>query len=141
MSMWMMRRGWSVNKARKVSILVCALLVFPMVVGAWVPDLWTAVLIISLAAAGHQGWASNMFACLADLFPGSAVSSVVGITGFGGSVGGMAAATATGFLLQATGSYVPLFVWAGCSYLIILGWIHLMIPRIQPVVIAERLTQ
>lgn len=138
MSTQMMRRGWSANQARKLAILVCALLVFPMVFVAVVPDLWAAVLIISMAAAGHQGWASNMFACLADLFPRSAVSSVVGITGFGGSVGGMIAATATGYLLQATGSYAPLFVWAGCSYFLILGLIHVMIPRIRPVEFPER---
>ncbi|MBL8230759.1 MAG: MFS transporter [Bryobacterales bacterium] len=137
LSMWCMRRGWTVNAARKSAILVCALLVLPMVFCASAANLWTAVLILSLAAAGHQGWASNMFACLSDLFPKSAVSSVVGITGFGGSAGGMLAAIATGFVLQATGSYIPLFLWAGCAYLFILGLIHVMIPRIEPVVIGK----
>jgi ACS family hexuronate transporter-like MFS transporter len=131
----LLRRGWSLNAARKTAILVCALLVAPMVFCGEVRHLWTAVLILSLATAGHQGWAANMFACLSDLFPGRAVSSVVGITGFGGSVGGMLAATAVGFLLQATGSYTPAFVWAGLSYLFVLGMIHCAIPRLAPVTI------
>ena len=137
LSSTLLRRGWSTNAARKTAILVCAIMVTPMVFGATVSSTWTAVWIVSLAAAGHQGWAANLFACLADLFPKNAVSSAVGITGFGGSIGGMCAATATGFILQSTGSYVSVFVWAGVSYLFILGLIHLMVPRLEPVTIAE----
>ena len=129
----LLRRGYSTNAARKVAILVCALMVTPMVFGAVVSGTWTAVFILSLATAGHQGWAANMFACLSDLFPKNAVSTVVGITGFGGSVGGMLVAAATGFILQATGSYVPVFVWAGLAYLFVLGLIHVMIPRMSPI--------
>jgi ACS family hexuronate transporter-like MFS transporter len=129
----LLRRGWSVNAARKVAILACALMVTPMIFGAVVSGTWTAVLILSLATAGHQGWAANMFACLSDLFPSNAVSTVVGITGFGGSLGGMLVAAATGFILERTGSYIPVFVWAGLAYLFVLGLIHVMIPRIRPV--------
>lgn len=137
LSSTLLRRGWSTNAARKTAILVCAVMVTPMVFGATVAGTWTAVWIVGLAAAGHQGWAANLFACLADLFPKNAVSSAVGITGFGGSIGGMCAATATGFMLQITGSYLPVFVWAGVSYLFILGLIHLMVPRLEPVSINE----
>jgi len=133
LSSTLMARGWSLNAARKTAILACALLVTPMVFGATVSNTWTAVIIVSLAAAGHQGWASNLFACLSDLFPKNAVGSAVGITGFGGAVGGMCVATATGFILEATGSYVPVFVWAGVAYLVVLAIIHLMVPRMQPV--------
>ncbi len=129
----LLRRGWSTNAARKSAILVCALMVTPMIFGASVSNTWVAVLILSLATAGHQGWAANMFACLSDLYPKNAVSTVVGIIGFSGSLGGMLVATATGFILQATGSYMPVFVWAGLAYLFILGLIHVMIPRIRPV--------
>lgn len=137
LSSTLLRKGWSTNAARKTAILVCALMVTPMVFGASVAGTWTAVLIVSLAAAGHQGWAANLFACLSDLFPKNAVSSAVGITGFGGAIGGMCAATATGFILQATGSYVPVFIWAGVAYLFILGLIHLLLPRLEPVSLVE----
>jgi ACS family hexuronate transporter-like MFS transporter len=133
LSSTLLRRGWTTNAARKTAILACALMVTPMIFGATVSSTWTAVWIVSLAAAGHQGWAANLFACLSDLFPKNAVSSAVGLTGFGGSIGGMCAATTTGYILQTTGSYVPVFVWAGVAYLVILGLIHLMIPRLEPV--------
>jgi ACS family hexuronate transporter-like MFS transporter len=134
----LMRRGWTTNAARKTAILVCALMVTPMVFGATVSNLWTAVAILCLATAGHQGWAANMFACLSDIFPRNAVSSAVGVTGFGGSVGGMMAATAIGFILQKTGSYVPVFIWAGIAYLVVLALIHVMVPKIEPIQVTSR---
>lgn len=137
LSSTLIRRGWTVNAARKTAILVCALFVVPISFSSEVKDLWLIVLVLSFATAGHQGWAANMFASITDMFPSRAVSSVAGITGFGGSVGGMVVASATGFILQATGSYVPIFMWAGFSYLFILGIIQVMIPKIAPVATRE----
>lgn len=128
----LLKRGWSLNAARKTAILVCALMVTPMVFAARITNLWLAVLVLSLATAAHQGWAANMFAAISDTYPRRAVSSMVGIAGFGGSIGGMLVAAATGFVLEATGSYMPVFLWAGISYLVILGLIQVMIPCIAP---------
>jgi ACS family hexuronate transporter-like MFS transporter len=133
----LLRRGWSINAARKTAILVCALMVTPMMFADGITDLWVAVAVISLAAAGHQGWAANMFASLADTYPKPAVSSIIGITGFGGSVGGMLVAAATGFLLDAMGTYKPVFIWAGMSYLVVLALIHLVIPKLARVEIDQ----
>lgn len=126
------RRGWTPNKARKLAILVCALMVVPAIFAPQVTALWQAVLLISMAAAAHQGWAANMFALIADIFPARAVSSVTGISGFGGALGGTLAASATGFLLEATGSYQLMFLFAGTSYLVILGILHTLVPRVEP---------
>ncbi len=133
LSSTLIKRGWSVNASRKFAILICALMVTPMAFASDTASTWVAVAVLSLATAGHQGWAANMFASISDMFPSHAVSSVAGITGFGGSIGGMLVATATGLLLQATGSYVPIFVWAGFSYLLVLGIIQVMIPKIEPI--------
>jgi len=74
--------------------------------------------------AGHQGWAANIFTIVSDLFPAQAVSSVVGICGFGGAVGGMLVAGAVGLVLQSTGSYLAIFALASVSYLVGLSLIH-----------------
>jgi ACS family hexuronate transporter-like MFS transporter len=66
------------------------------------------------------------------MFPRRTVASVVGIGGFGGAVGGMMIATFTGFLLQTTGSYVPVFMMAASAYLLALGIIHLLVPTLEP---------
>jgi MFS transporter, ACS family, aldohexuronate transporter len=127
-----LKAGWTLNRSRKTAMLICAIAVIPIMGAAKVQNLWGAVALISLATAAHQGWSANLFTLASDLFPGRAVASVVGIGGFGGAVGGMLIATFTGFLLQLTHSYVPVFVIAGLAYLVALLVIHILIPGLQP---------
>jgi ACS family hexuronate transporter-like MFS transporter len=126
-----LKRGWSTNRARKVSMLICALCVVPIVFAAKVSSLWGAVVLVGLATAAHQGWSANLFTTVSDMFPRRAVASVVGIGGFGGAVGGMLIATFTGFLLQFTGSYLPVFIMAGSAYLTALLIMHSIVPRLE----------
>ncbi|WP_045726514.1 MFS transporter [Xanthomonas sp. GPE 39] len=128
----LLARGWSVNRARKGAMLVCALAVVPIVFAARADQMWLAVALIGLATAAHQGWAANLFTLTSDMFPRHAVASLVGIGGFAGAVGGMLIANFIGFLLQATGSYLPVFLLAGSAYLFALGMVHLLTPRLQP---------
>ncbi len=128
--------GWSPNRARKTAMLLCALAVVPIVFAAFVHDLWLAVGLIGLATAGHQGWSANLYTLTSDLFARGTVGSVVGIGSFAGAVGGMLIATFTGFLLQSTGSYVRVFLMAGCAYLLALGVVHWLAPRLEPVAAA-----
>jgi ACS family hexuronate transporter-like MFS transporter len=137
LSSTLLKRGWSVNAGRKTAMLVCALAVVPIVFASRVSDLWTAVAIISLAAAAHQGWSANVFTMVSDMYPRYAVGSVVGIGGMAGAVGGMFIAKITGFVLQATGSYLVVFLIAGSAYLIALGIVHVLVPRMQPVHLSE----
>jgi ACS family hexuronate transporter-like MFS transporter len=130
-----LKRGWSANRARKTAMLVCALTVTPIMFAANVANVWVAVALVGLATASHQGWSANIFTLPSDMFPKRAVGSVVGIGGFGGAIGGMVIATFTGFVLQFTGSYVPMFVIAGSVYLIALLIIHLLAPRLEPATI------
>ncbi|WP_407078798.1 MFS transporter [Xanthomonas sp. WHRI 10208] len=125
-------RGWSVNRARKTAMLICAVSVVPIVFAARADNLWLAVGLIGLATAAHQGWSANLFTLPSDMFPRHAVATVVGIGGFAGAVGGMLIATFIGFLLQATGSYVPVFLMAGSAYLLALAVVHALVPRLQP---------
>jgi len=128
----LLRRGWSLNAARKTTMLACALLVMPVVFVGHVTGTWSAIALVSLACAGHQGWSANLFTMVSDVFPTSAVGSVTGIGGFGGAVGGMLIARGTGMLLQATHNYTSLFVLAGSVYIVALLIIQLLIPKLQP---------
>ena len=129
-------RGWTVNAARKTAMLICALCVVPIVFASQVSSVWSAVALISLAAAAHQGWSANIFTTASDMFPRRAVGSVVGIGGMAGAVGGMLIATATGLLLQFTGSYHSVFVLAGSAYLVALFVMHLLAPKLEPADVA-----
>ncbi len=128
----LIKRGWSVNRARKTAMLVCALAVVPIVFAARASNLWVAVALVSLAASAHQGWSANIFTMVSDMFPRRAVGSVVGIGGMAGAVGGMLISTTVGLILQYTGSYFPIFIIAASAYLIALLVIHLLAPRLAP---------
>ena len=133
----LIKRGWAINRARKTTMFCMALCVMPIVLAATVDSMWTAVLLLGLACAAHQGWSANMFTIASDMFPRRAVGSVVGFGGMMGAIGGMLIATATGWILQLTGSYHVLFVLAGCTYLAALVVIHLLVPRLEPARLEE----
>jgi ACS family hexuronate transporter-like MFS transporter len=128
----LIKRGWTVNAGRKTAMLICALCVVPIVFAARANNLWVAVGIIGLAAAAHQGWSANIFTLASDMFPRRAVGSIVGIGGMAGAVGGMLIAKATGYLLQWTGTYVVIFIVAASAYLLALGIIQTLVPKLEP---------
>ncbi|HXM33976.1 MAG TPA: MFS transporter [Pyrinomonadaceae bacterium] len=132
LSSTLIKRGWPVNRARKTTMLLCALCVVPIVFASRVTSLWAAVGLISLAAAAHQGWSANIFTMVSDMFPRRAVGSVVGIGGMSGAMGGVTIAVVTGYILEQTHNYKLVFMIAGSAYLVALLIIHLLVPRLQP---------
>jgi ACS family hexuronate transporter-like MFS transporter len=128
----LIKRGWSVNAARKTAMLACACAVVPIVFASRATHLWVAVLLVALAASAHQGWSANLYTLVSDMFPRTAVGSVIGFGGMAGAIGGMFISIVVGEILQRTGSYVPIFFMAGLTYLVAFGLIHLLVPRMAP---------
>jgi len=128
------KKGWGINKARKISLLICALIVLPVVFVAYTHNKWLAIFLIGFAAAGHQAWSANIFTLVSDVFPKKATASVVGIGGMIGAVAGIISNMALGTVLDTAGNhgYFWAFLVAGSMYLIILGIIHLMDPNMIP---------
>ena len=128
----LLQRGWSVNAARKTAMLVCALCVVPVFAASSVSNLWIATLLVGLAASAHQGFSANLYTLVSDTAPRKVVSSIVGIGGMAGAVGGMLIAKLAGYILEWTGDYWPLFLIASCAYLVDLLIIHALNPRLRP---------
>jgi len=129
----LIKRGWSVNRARKTTMLAMALLIVPTALVSRAPSMWAAVLIVGVAAAAHQAWSANVYTLASDMFPKSAVGSVVGIGAFAGAMGGVVFQRVTGRVLQANGSdYSPIFVVCGLAYVTAWVIIHLLAPRLEP---------
>jgi MFS transporter, ACS family, hexuronate transporter len=134
----LIRRGFSTNRARKTVMLGCAVLVTPIVTVSRTADLWTAVLIIGLAGAAHQGWSANIFTTASDMFPKRAVGSVVGLGGTAGAVGGLLFAPLVGYILQHTGNnYLIPFLVSGSAYLLAFAVIQVLAPRLAPAALDE----
>jgi len=128
-----LKAGRTTDYARKTTVLISALMVLPIILLPYIHGFWPVVLLIALAAAGHQSWASNIFTIVSDIYPKNAVGSMVGLSGFTGAVGGALSASFIGFLLDATGSYFLIFTIASGVYL--LNWLVLkiFIRKIEPV--------
>ncbi|MFH0759961.1 MAG: MFS transporter [Bacteroidota bacterium] len=139
LSGFFINRGWSLNRARKVTMLICAILVLPVTLAPLVHNQWAAVLLIALAAGAHQAWSATVFALPGDVFPKKAIASVVGIGGMVGAVSGIVANLALGKVLTNAGreGYVYAFLVAGCVYLVALGVVHLIMPKMTPAKIKE----
>jgi MFS transporter, ACS family, hexuronate transporter len=128
----LIKRGWQLGKSRKTAMLICALAVVPIVFASKVSGLWSAVFLIGLAAAAHQGWSANIFTLASDCFPRQAIGSIIGLGGMFGSLGALLLSKVTGYVLEWSGSYLPLFIISGSAYLIALLIIHLLVPRLEP---------
>jgi len=129
----LIKRGWTVNRARKTTMLAMALLIVPTVLAPLAGSMWTAVLLVSVAAAAHQAWSANVYTLASDMFPRAAVGSVVGIGAFAGGIGGWAFQRVTGRILEANGNdYTPIFIVCGLAYVSAWTIIHLLAPRLEP---------
>jgi MFS transporter, ACS family, hexuronate transporter len=138
LSSWLMKRGWSVNAGRKTAMLVCALCVVPIFLASQVSGLWAATFLIGLAASAHQGFSANLYTLVSDTMPRQAVSSVVGIGGMAGAIGGMFIAKFMGYILDTTHSYLIPFAIPGFAYLTALAIIHLLLPKLEPMKLKPR---
>lgn len=134
----LIKNGWPVLKARKTALLIFALLEISIIMVQFATDVWTAVILMSLAVAVHQAWATNIFTLASDLFPKGSVSSVVGIGGMAGSVGGIVFPVLVGYLLDSyklqgnlSGGYNLLFTICGFTYLTAWLIIHFFTRRIK----------
>ena len=123
--------GMTLKKARLAAMLTCAILVVPIVVAGNLHSEWLAVALLSLAAAAHQGWSANIFTTASDMFPGEHVGTVVSFGQVAGALGGAVFQPVAGHVLQLTGSYVPLFLYSGCAYLVALLVLRTLAPGLK----------
>jgi len=133
LSGFLMHRGFSTNSGRKIALLVCALCVLPIMLVPYMGRVsphsaWPAVALFALAAAAHQGWSANLFSTPTDIFPSTAVSTVVGI---GGAVGAVGGATFTWIVKHYFALHPMLiFTLAGLAYVTSLLIFQLLVPRL-----------
>ena len=140
LSSYFIKKGWTINKSRKVTMLICTCMALPVILIRFSSNIWLSVMIIAVAAAAQTIWKGVLLTTIADQFPKKAVSSVSGIGGLGGAVGGMLAAQAVGVLLDAykadnniqTG-YNLIFVLCGLAYVVAITLFHGLSPKLAKV--------
>ena len=130
----LIKKGWSINKARKITLLVCSIIILPVCFVPVIESKWIAIFLIGFAAAGHQAWSVNGYTLVSDVFPKKAVASVIGIGKMIGVAVAIIADLALGAVLDTANNsgYFWAFVIAGLSYILILGFVHLLMPKMTP---------
>jgi MFS transporter, ACS family, hexuronate transporter len=144
--MQFINRGMPVFQARKTSMLIYAVCAVPVVFAQYLGsmNLWLAVLSIGFAASAHQAWSANIFTTVSDMFPKRTIGSVVGIGGMAGAFGGIAIAKLAGALFDyykglghiEIGYYI-MFIICGSAYLLAWGLMHLLTPRMKPIIMVD----
>jgi len=144
LSSLLIKRGWPIMKARKTVLFIFAILELSIILAQYTTTAWMAVGIISLAVAVHQAWATNVFTLASDMFPTEAVSSVVGIGGMAGAVGGILFPMLVGTLLDSfkavgnlNGGYNLIFTICGCTYLTAWTIIHLLTRKMKTLKLSD----
>jgi len=132
LSAWFLKRGWSVNRARKSASLLCAVCTLPVIFAPRVDSVWLATAFFALAAAAHQGWSATMYTVISDIFPKAAVASVVGFGGTLASLMSMAFFFLVSHILQGEGTYRTILLICGSAYVVAWLIFHIGVPRIQP---------
>ncbi|WP_250632589.1 MFS transporter [Rhodoflexus caldus] len=131
-SFWL-KRGRSLDFARRNTLLVCALLAMPVALAAQMPSAAGAVALVALAAAAYQGWSANIFTIVTDLYPKNAVASMSGLAGMSGAIGGTLFSSLIGYVLETTGNYALIF--GGAGFVFISAWLllRILLPSLQVV--------
>ncbi len=134
-SSYLIRRGWTVGRARKTTMAVCAVLMPVGGLGVLAGSDQTAILLFGLATAAHQAWMTNVFTTPADVFPPEAVGST---NGFGVSLGAFGGALFSGlipgYLIPLLG-YAPVFLTMHGFYLLAWLAVHKLMGNLEPVTI------
>ncbi len=132
MSMAMIKAGMTVNRARKLTLLICAACVLPVAfLTTLTHDLWFTVGIIGIAAAAHQAFSANLMTLTSDLMPKEAVGRCSGIGGTAGAIGGIIMAKGVAHALSGLGGYSTVFLVAGLIYFVAVFVIHIISPRLK----------
>lgn len=64
---------------------------------------WFPIVIIGIAGAAHQSWSANIYTVGGDMFPKSAVATIIGIGGMAGGIGSFLINMGSGLLFDYAG--------------------------------------
>jgi MFS transporter, ACS family, hexuronate transporter len=109
---FLIKRGWSVDRARKVTIGFATLLMPAGILAARTPDPMLALALIGLVLFGFQFWINNVQTLPSDFFSDKQVASVAGLGGTGAGIGSMIFILTTGWVVDNFG-YTPILTVAG----------------------------
>jgi ACS family hexuronate transporter-like MFS transporter len=132
LSSHLLRRGASINFARKAALGLSAALMPWVMLVPFMPNVGWVLLLFSMAFFGQQSWSTLVMVLPTDLVPRPALGKLAGLVGLGGAMGGVVLGQTAGWLLDHGFSYTPVLTIAASLHLIAFATICLSIPQLQP---------
>ncbi len=134
---WLIKRGKSLDFARKAALGASAavmplILVVPHVGAQW------AIVVFSIAFFGQQSWSTLIMIVPTDLFPKRIVASVAGLVGFGGAIGGVIFNLVVGYLLTNGYGYATVFGLVSMFHVAAFCLILVTVRRVRPLIIPQK---
>lgn len=140
LSSWLIKKGWPVYKSRKLALLLSALCVLPIIGARYTSDINVVIILISVSVLGNSAWSANIYTIVSDMFPKRAVSTLIGIGGTAGAIGGSLFPILIGNILEfykgqgnIVAGYNVLFIFCGLSFLLAYVIIHFISPKMKTV--------
>jgi ACS family hexuronate transporter-like MFS transporter len=128
----LIRRGWSVDRARKTAFVAAVVFCLAALMVPLAPGAPSALALICLASFGINALAANLIGLMTDLFPQAALARVSALTGVGDGMMSMFMMLTTGYVIDRY-SYLPVFVGAALFPVGALACLFLAVGRIRPV--------
>ncbi len=125
MPRYLISRGWTLNRARKATMLVVSCLMpfcYLLVTQVHSPAL--AVALITACMFGHAAWGNIILPV--EVFPTHAVGTVSGLGGAFGGIAGVITQLYIGWVVQHI-SFAPVFAACATVYLVAFGLVHWLI--------------
>lgn len=126
----LLKRGASINTARKTVMGAAALVTISASFIAWVSSAEMAVALMTLAMIAHGFWITNYITAISDIFGANGTATVVGLSGTAGAIAGLLINPLIGYIVQAY-SYTPIWVTVGFMYPAAFMILILFIPKIR----------
>jgi len=109
---YLIKRGWSVDRARRAAIVLGAALMPAGILAARAGGPMKALAFIAVVLFGFQFWINNVQTLPSDFFADKVVASVAGLGGVGAGIGSMIFTLTTGWVVDHFG-YTPILTAAG----------------------------
>lgn len=134
---WLLKRGKSLDFARKAALGASAAVMPLILFVPHVPVGW-AIVVFSIAFFGQQSWSTLIMIVPADLFPKRIVASVAGLVGFGGAIGGVIFNLVVGYLLSNGFGYSTVFGLVSVFHVAAFCLILVTVRRVRPLLATRK---
>lgn len=132
LSDWLIKQGWSVNRARKTVQVALQLLSATIIITGFSDDVEVAIFFLVVAISAESTAAGHIWTIMTEVIPCKMVGSITGVINAIGAIAGIISPILTGIIVKVTGSFELALTVGGCSILIAAVFLVFVVPTLEP---------